>query len=78
MAGAFIQLSALLTMGSLGTIQPSTRPVGKAIISMLTIFGFGFGIGWAPLAYVVTTELPALHLRDQTQRTASVLKITTS
>lgn len=42
---------------------------------MLTLFSTGFVFAWAPLTYVITTELPGLRLRDPSQRTASVVNV---
>jgi len=66
--GAAVQTVALMTMGGLGT--PSTVPDSNkiGIVSMLALMTVGFSIGWAPLCYVVTTELPSLKLRDDTLR----------
>jgi MFS family permease len=78
LAGAGIQLAGLLAMGRIGTIHSPTVAEKTAIVAMLSVFSFGFAIGWAPLAYVVTTELPALHLRDQSQRVASLVNVVTA
>lgn len=77
-AGAAVQTCALLTMGSLGVQDPvsSDRKIG--IVAMLTTFTAGFSFGWAPLCYVVTTEIPALRLRDYSQRTASAVNVVTN
>lgn len=45
---------------------------------MLTLFGSGFTFAFAPLNYVVTTEIPALRLRDASQRTASIVNVGTN
>ena len=42
---------------------------------MVSIFGVGFSLGWAPLSHVVTAEVPTSRLRDQTYATASVFNI---
>lgn len=65
-------------MGALGTVNKPTIEVRTAIVAMLSIFAFGFSLGWAPLTYVVTTELPSLHLRDQSQRVASLVNVVTA
>jgi SP family sugar:H+ symporter-like MFS transporter len=65
-------------MGGLGTIVNPSVAVKTAIVAMVTVFSVGFSLGWAPLTYVVTTELPALHLRDQTQRIASLVNVATA
>lgn len=75
LAGAVTQLAALITMGSLGTVANPSVQIKTGIVSTLTIFGFGFGLGWAPLTFVVTTELPALRLRDQSQRVVGLVNV---
>jgi len=67
-----------MTMGALGTIASPSTTVKSAIVAMLSVFLSGFAIGWAPLTYVVTTELPSLHLRDQSQRVASLVNVATA
>ncbi|KAF9891506.1 hypothetical protein FE257_003973 [Aspergillus nanangensis] len=65
-SGAIIQTAALITMGSLGTIPSPTQPILKGITSMVTIFGVGYQLGWAPLSHVVAAEVPTSRLRDMT------------
>lgn len=74
--GAAIQVTALLIMGGLGVHTPS-YPQKSAIVAMLSLFTVGFNIGWAALTYVVTTEIPTLRLRDNSQRIASVANVLT-
>jgi SP family sugar:H+ symporter-like MFS transporter len=74
--GAAIQATALLTMGGLGVNIPSYSQK-SAIVAMLSLFTIGFNIGWAALTYVVTTEIPTLRLRDNSQRIASVANVLT-
>lgn len=74
--GAAIQATALLIMGGLGVHAPS-YPQKSAIVAMLSLFTVGFNIGWAALTYVVTTEIPTLRLRDNSQRIASVTNVLT-
>ena len=56
------------TMGGLGTPAVITTPMKKGIVASMVIFGAGFAAGWAPLTYVVVTEIVALRLRDVTSR----------
>ncbi|CAG7944306.1 unnamed protein product [Penicillium olsonii] len=74
--GATVQATALLIMGGLGVRTPS-YPQKSAIVAMLSLFTVGFNIGWAALTYVVTTEIPTLRLRDNSQRIASVTNVLT-
>ena len=74
-AGATLQMAVLFTMGGLGTISPQTPAVGKGIVAMLTIFGAGFQLGWAPLSHVVAAEVPTTHLRDATYALGSIFNI---
>jgi len=55
-------------MGGLGLPALISSELKIGIISMLAVMTFGFSIGFAPLTYVVTSELPALRLRDKTLR----------
>ncbi|KIX10583.1 uncharacterized protein Z518_01667 [Rhinocladiella mackenziei CBS 650.93] len=75
LAGAAVQTAALMVMGGLGTADPVTDPLKIGIISMLALMTAGFSLGWAPLTYVVTTELPALRLRDYTLRVGFVVNV---
>lgn len=63
-------------MGGLG-LGSGSYSERSAIAAMLALFGVGFSVGWAPLTYVVTTELPALRLRDHSQRLASLSNVLT-
>lgn len=67
-----------MTMGGLGTASSPSFEVKTGIVAMISVFAFGFSLGWAPLTYVVTTELPSLHLRDQSQRIASLVNVVTA
>lgn len=70
-----VQFAAIMTMGSLGLVNDPSYSVKVAIVAMVTIFGCGFIFAWAPLTYVVTTEVAPLRLRDATQRTASIVNV---
>jgi sugar porter (SP) family MFS transporter len=78
LAGAALQFCGLITMGSLGVRSNPSFKEKTGIVAMLSVFGCGFSLGWAPLAYVVTTELPSLHLRDHSQRVASLVNVVTA
>ncbi|KAF5593532.1 RGT2-Sensor of high external glucose concentration [Fusarium pseudocircinatum] len=68
MASSVTMFAAMMTMGGLGIVTPVEDSRKKGVISMMAVFASGFGMGWAPLVYVVTTELSALRLRDLTSR----------
>lgn len=71
-----VMIAALFTMGGIGT-QPAPLSTAskRGIMSMITIFGVGFSIGWAPLTYVVATEIPALRLREHTLRLGFLINV---
>ena len=75
MLGAAVQALALMAMGGLGTPNTITESMKIGIISMLALMTVGFSIGWAPLTYVVATEIPALRLRDHTLRVGFVVNV---
>jgi hypothetical protein len=70
-----IQFAAIMTVGGLGLIAEPTPAVKIAIVSMVTVFGCGFILAWAPLTYVVTTEIAPLRLRDIAQRVAACVNV---
>ncbi|KEF59268.1 uncharacterized protein A1O9_04112 [Exophiala aquamarina CBS 119918] len=79
MIGTVWQFVAIIILGSLGTIsEPSSQAVKIAVVSMMTIFSTGYVFAWAPLTFVVTTEVPALRLRDASQRTGSIVNVITN
>lgn len=49
--------------------------IKNAITAMVTIFGVGFQLGWAPLSHVVAAEIPTTRLRDQTYAMGAVFNI---
>ncbi|KAM5368937.1 hypothetical protein ACJZ2D_009246 [Fusarium nematophilum] len=74
-AGAFIQTAALMTMGGLGTVENPSHSIRTGIVVMVTLFGVGFGLGWAPLSHVVAAEIPTTGLRDLTYALGSIFNI---
>jgi MFS transporter, SP family, sugar:H+ symporter len=68
MASSITMFAAMMTMGGLGIVYPVDDSRKKGVISMMAVFASGFAMGWAPLVYVVTTEISALRLRDLTSR----------
>ncbi|KAL2844877.1 putative sugar transporter [Aspergillus pseudodeflectus] len=70
--------SAIVTMGALGTVPNPTFSIKSGIIAMLMLFSSGYAFAFAPLNYVITTEIPALRLRDASQRTASIVNVVTN
>lgn len=75
---ATVMMIALFVMGGVGTKSPIdgfSMSDKYTIVGMFFMLGGGFSLGWAPLTYVVTTEIPALRLRDKTQRVASFVNI---
>lgn len=75
MFGAIIQMAACLTMGGLGTAANPSDSIKAGIIAMMVVFTFGYSIGWAPTAHILSAEIPSTSMRDMTYRTASVLNI---
>ncbi|KAK1720215.1 hypothetical protein CaCOL14_005865 [Colletotrichum acutatum] len=75
LVGAAVQTVALYTMAGLGVPRPVPNANKSGMVGMLLLFGAGFGLGWGPLTYVVVTEVPALRLRDRSQRVSSLVNI---
>lgn len=77
MIGTIWQFTAIIIFGSLGTISTPSTSVNIALVAMITIFSTGYVFAWAPLTFVVVTEVPALRLRDASQRTGSIVNVVT-
>lgn len=75
LAGSVFQAAALFAMGGLGLGNTKSYSHKAGEVAMLSVFGAAFSFAWGPLTYVVTTELPALRLRDRSQRVASIMNI---
>ncbi|KAH8807734.1 general substrate transporter [Xylogone sp. PMI_703] len=75
MFGGTIQAVALFAMSGLGTPSTITRSMKLGVVSLLSVFNFGFYVGWAPTSHVISSEIPTLRLRDKTYRVASVINI---
>ncbi|KAK7923543.1 hypothetical protein PG985_007614 [Apiospora marii] len=75
LGGATVQMGALCTMGGMGTIPGPSLPVKTGIVAMVTVFGVGFQLGWAPLAHVIAAEAPTQRLRDKPFAVGSVFNI---
>lgn len=78
LTGSTIQVAALFAMGGLGLAGSSTYSHKAGEVAMLSVFGAAFSFAWGPMTYIVTTELPALRLRDRSQRVASLTNIITN
>lgn len=78
LTGSVFQAAALFAMGGLGLHNTSSYGHKAGEAAMLSVFGAAFSFAWGPLNYVVTTELPALRLRDRSQRVASIMNILTN
>lgn len=73
--GLWLQVCSLMAMGGLGTQKTTTVPMKSGIVAMMNIFTFGYAFGYAPLAYVISSEIPSLKLRDKTYRIGIMVNI---
>lgn len=78
LAGSTVQAVALVAMGGLGLRGTGAFAHKAGEAAMLSLFASAFSFAWGPLTYVVTTEMPALRLRDRSQRVASLTNIATN
>lgn len=62
-------------MGGLGTVKNPDFHIRTGIATMVTIFGVGFQLGWAPLSHDVAAEIPATRLRDMTYAFGAIFNI---
>lgn len=73
----FLETASLMTMGGLGTADPSNTAAKEGIVAMLLLYSFGWSLAWAPLVYVLGAELPSAGLREMTLRIAYTVKLVT-
>lgn len=45
-----------------------TTAINTALVTFIILFSLGFCIGWAPLSYLISAEVPSQTLRDKTTR----------
>ncbi|WWD00014.1 hypothetical protein V866_006922 [Kwoniella sp. B9012] len=76
--GAFGQFTFLIVMASLGTFKRQTNQSKSVIVAMTSLNGLAFAVAWAPLNYIISSELPAQKLRDKTQRVGSWVNVFTN
>ena len=75
--GGLLQGVFLFLMGGFGSANPLTNGMKSGIIVGMMLYGVSFSLSWAPLTYVVVTEVSALRLRDKTQRVSASMNILT-
>ncbi|KAM0536524.1 hypothetical protein ACHAPP_002944 [Verticillium nonalfalfae] len=75
MISSVAMMGCLLSMGSLGIQVPVSTARMKGIMALISLFGASFSLGWAPLTYVVATEVSALRLRDHTSRVGFTVNV---
>lgn len=78
LTGSTLQCAALFAMGGLGMTESTSFRHKVGEVAMLSVFGSAFSFAWGPMTYIVTTELPALRLRDRSQQVASLTNIATN
>lgn len=81
MVGSFFMCAWLLVLGGLGTLsdkQPLNHAQQNTMIASLLLFLTGFGISWAPVAYIIMGEVPTNHLREKTTQLATSVSVLTS
>ena len=75
--GGLLQALFLFLMGGFGSANLLTDGMKTGIIVGMMLYGVAFSLSWAPLTYVVVTEVSALRLRDKTQRVSASANILT-
>lgn len=74
-ASGIIQVGSLMSMGALGVNSNPGLSERRGIVAMLLIFSFAYSLGWAPLPYLISTEIPSPHTREHTLRLAYTVKL---
>ncbi|VUC32433.1 unnamed protein product [Clonostachys rosea] len=65
LVGSFITAAALMVMGGLGTVAPSTMGIKKGIVAMALVFPATYMNSFAATLQVFKSEVPHITLRDK-------------
>lgn len=63
-----------MTMGALGVQSSPSGRLREGIVSTVLVFSFGYSVGWAPLTYLIGTEVPSPQKREHTLRFGYAVK----
>lgn len=74
-SSSLLQIGSLMTMGALGVQRDPPARVRGGIVSMILVFSFGYSVGWAPLTYLIGTEVPSPQKREHTLRFGYTVKL---
>lgn len=75
--GGSIQTFGLFLMGGLGTVLNPSISVRLGVVVGMCLMVFGLTSGWAPVSHILSAEIPSMHLRDITYRSATIVSILT-
>ena len=54
-----------------------TEPMKIAIVTFITLYAFSFAVGWSPISYIISAEVPSQQLRDKTSQMGFIVGVFT-
>ncbi|CAL5867003.1 uncharacterized protein PFLUO_LOCUS1215 [Penicillium psychrofluorescens] len=73
--GAFFQAIFLFAMAGIGLKKNPTTADGNGLVACVMLFNFFFSGTWAPLAYVIASEIGTAALREKTMAFTSTINV---
>ncbi|KAF9767006.1 hypothetical protein IL306_000482 [Fusarium sp. DS 682] len=68
----------LFIVGSVGTISNPTEAQKNTLVASFTLFSCAYALSWAPVSYVVLSEVASSHIKEKTNLLASVISVLTT
>ncbi|KAF3407108.1 High-affinity glucose transporter ght1 [Talaromyces pinophilus] len=73
--GAVLQGIFLFSMAGIGTKSSFTTSDASGLVASVMLFNFFFAMTWAPIAYVVASEIGTASLREKTMAVTSTINV---
>lgn len=73
-AGGLLQAVFLFSMAGVGLKSDPTTTEANALVASVMMFNFFFSGTWAPIAYVIGSEIGTGPLREKTMAFSSTVK----
>ncbi|KAF4336084.1 hexose transporter 2 [Fusarium beomiforme] len=68
----------LFIVGSVGTISNPNEAQKNTLVASFTLFSCSYALSWAPVSYVILSEVASSHIKEKTNLLASVISVLTT
>ena len=73
--GALLQAVFLFTLAGIGTSSHRSGSEANGLVASVMLFNFFFSASWAPIAYVIGSEIGTAALREKTMSFTSSINV---